>query len=148
MQNIDLKVLQKKKFTINGDENTILELNPSDMNVLVRLQENYPHITDFIAEFKDIEIKEDNTEEDIAQAAEKLKFIDSKMRTTIDTIFDTNVCEVCCPTLSLFTLIGGKFAYEYIIDAISALYEDELQKEFKKVEARIKKHTDKYTKEK
>lgn len=149
MQNIDLSALKKKQFTINGDENCILELNTSDVNIAVRLKENYPNIAEYLKEFDDLKAADDElTDETLALLSDKLKDVDNKLRDTIDKIFDSNVCEVCCPNISLFTIINGKFAYEYIIDALSALYEKDLQTEFKKVETRIKKHTDKYTKRK
>ena len=45
MQNIDLSALNtKKQFTINGDENRILELDVTDLNVIQRYNEATPKL--------------------------------------------------------------------------------------------------------
>ena len=40
LQNIDLSVFRKKQFTIDGDENRILELDTSDLNIIKRIKES------------------------------------------------------------------------------------------------------------
>ena len=39
---VDLSVTKKKKIRINGDNNKIIELNTSDLNILERLSKQYP----------------------------------------------------------------------------------------------------------
>ena len=42
--NIDLSVLRKKRFTLNGDVNRILELDTADLSIVQRLSEAYPEL--------------------------------------------------------------------------------------------------------
>ena len=78
--------------------------------------------------------------------SDKLSTIDNGMREQINYIFDSDVCSVCADNGSMYDLINGEFRYEVIITALSKLYEDNIAKESKKVQARIKKHTAKYSK--
>ena len=72
--------------------------------------------------------------------------IDMEMRQLVDEIFDSNVSEVCAPSGSMFDPFNGTFRYEHIIDVLSKLYKNNLNSEFKKMSARIRKKTSKYTK--
>ena len=43
---LDLSVTQKKKFRFDKDDNRILELNVSDMNIIGRISETYPKLNE------------------------------------------------------------------------------------------------------
>lgn len=152
--NIDLSSVRKKRFSINGDPNKILELNTSDLNIITRLNEAYPKLTKLAekASKKLSEVETTSEEESIFEdgSAEKLsnalKEIDSDMREAVDFIFDANVSEVCADDGSMYDPFNGQFRYEHIIDVLSGLYEQNLTKEMKKMTARVKKHTSKYIK--
>ena len=47
---LDLSSIRRKRFRIDGDDNRILELNTSDLNLLVRLKDAYPKIKKFVDE--------------------------------------------------------------------------------------------------
>lgn len=78
--------------------------------------------------------------------SEKLKGIDTKMKELMDFIFDSNVSEICAGNGSMYDPLDGYMRYEVIIDRLSDLYTDNLGKEMKKVQNRMKTHTAKYTK--
>lgn len=143
IQNIDLSVFHKKKFTIDGDENRVLELDTSDLNIVKRINEFYPKLKDLEEKIQNVpEFKDDQ----ITDMAEFLDNIDREMRIAVDTIFDSNVCEVCVPSGSMYDPINGRLRYEILIDVISKLYDENLTSEIKKVNRRIEKHTAKYVK--
>ena len=149
---ISLSGARKKKIRIDGDDNRILELNTSDLNLLVRLREVYPELTTLSKEafsnWPDEEIPEDMdfmSDPNVSKATEILKETDAKMRELIDYIFDANVSEVCAPSGSMYDPVGGKLRYEHIVDCLSALYEKDISMEMKKISKRVQKHTDKYT---
>ena len=145
---IDLSVIKKKKFRINGDNSKILELNVSDMGILSRLDEAYPKLMDLqnkVAELADINDEAEDREL-LSTTASKLKEIDGNMRETLDFIFQSNVSEVCGSEGSMYDPIEGTFRYEHIISTLTKLYENNLNAEFKKMKDRIGKHTAKYTK--
>ena len=149
---VSLSGARKKKIRIDGDDNRILELNTSDLNLLVRLREVYPELTalskEAFSNWPDEEISEDTdfmSDPNVSKATEILKETDAKMRDLIDYIFDSNVSEVCAPSGSMYDPVGGKLRYEHIVDCLSALYEKDISTEMKKISKRVQKHTDKYT---
>lgn len=143
---IELGPVQKKRFRINGDNNRILELNTSDMNILARLKEAYPKLNALAAKLEVIDYEDTGNEEaDVTKFAIDWKAIDDEMRDFVDYIFQANVSEVCAVEGSMYDPYNGKFRFEWIIDTLSDLYEKDLSKEFKKITQRVQKHTSKYS---
>lgn len=151
---INLSGIRKKRFRIDGDNDRILELNTSDLNIIVRLREAYPQLVELSNEaFKKWPETTPEDEEvdfmsdpNITATVELLKETDAKMRELIDYIFDSNVSEVCAPNGSMYDPINGKLRYEHIIECMSNLYETNITSEVKKISKRVEKHTDKYRK--
>ena len=140
--NLDLSETARTKIWVNGDNTKVLELNLTDMGVMSRLQDSYPKLDELTAEVKNL-ASADVSDEDIVATFKK---IDKQMREIVDNIFDYPVCEVCCDGGSMYDPVGGQLRFEYIIDRISKLYETSLNDEFKKMQAKMKTHTAKYTK--
>ena len=136
---IDLSVTKKKEFRIDKDDNRIIELNTSDMNILGRLQECYPKLDKLGV--KAMTISDSGLEETVTI----LKEIDSEMRKYVDFIFDSPVADICAPDGSMFDMFNGEFRFEHILNVLIGLYENNLDKEYKLMSKKIKKHTDKYT---
>lgn len=146
---VDLSVIKKKKFRINGDNSKILELNTSDMGIVTRLDESYQKLIDLqnsVASLADDVKDEDNDRETLSSTANKLNKIDGEMRELLDYIFQSNVSEICGSEGSMYDPINGTFRYEHIISTLIKLYENNLSKEFNKMKQNISKHTAKYTK--
>ena len=146
--NLDLSPIRKKRIAINGDENRILELNTSDLNITTRMRDAYPQLvklTEQLDAYSDIKT-EITDEESLTNVANEWQSIDTKMRELIDYMFDANVSEMCVPTGSMYDPINGKFRFEWLIDILSDLYEKELKSEFNKITKRVEKHTNKYVK--
>lgn len=151
--NINLEVTRKKKFRINGDPSTILELNTSDMNIVTRLKTILPRLQELQSEAQakiDSVAISPETEDltGIADFADVLCQIDSEMRALIDELFDANVSAVCAPSGSMYDPFNGEFRYEHIIEVIGNLYAENITSEFKKMEQRVNSKTAKYTKKK
>ena len=145
---VDLSIIKKKKFRINGDNTKILELNVADMGIISRLDESYPKLMDLqekVVELADVSDGADDREI-LSSTAKKLNEIDGEMRKALDYIFQSNVSEICGSEGSMYDPIEGTFRYEHIISTLAKLYENNLNSEFKKMKARISKHTSKYTK--
>ena len=149
VQDIDLSVTRKKKFRIDGDNNRMLELNISDLNIIVRLKETYPKLQELSE--KAANEWEDTDDEGIdgegaTKTVELLKSIDGEMRNLVDYIFDSNVSEVCAPDGSMFDPFNGRLRFDHIIEVLSGLYEENLESEVKKLTRNVQKHTSKYIK--
>lgn len=147
---IDLSETRRKCFHVNrgsgagGD----LYLNTSDMNIITRLEELYPKLQKLSqdASIKQLDIKDATNEKYVSKISQALKRIDTQMRDIIDEIFDSNVSEICAPDGSMFDPFNGDFRFEHIISKISALYDANVNDEFKKMSDKMKKRTSKYTK--
>ena len=151
IQDINLSAIKKKRFRINGDPNKILELNTSDLGISSRLSSAYERLTKNMEEVGEIlsGLPDDESEltdekEEIIQ--EKLQEIDAKMKKEMDYIFDAPVSEICCDGGSMYDPFEGMFRFEHIIDALTKLYETNLNSEFSKMKRRVSAKTSKYTK--
>ena len=135
---INLDGIQRTRFRINGDSNSIIELNLSDLQIHDRLVKGTDQLQAAISEIAELPADDEHL-------SEKLKQIDGKMREYIDYIFNYPVSDVCARYGTMYDLTNGKFRYEIIIEGLTKLYSNNIHDEFKKLNARIKKHTDKYT---
>lgn len=144
---VDLSVIAKKKFRINGDESRILELNTSDLGIMSRIKEAYPKLMELQDEVVNIgNVDTEDEIESISQIGDKLASVDMKMRDLLDFIFDSNVAEVCGKEGSMYDPVGGMFRYEHILDTLTKLYEKDINHEFNAMRTRVEKHTKKYHK--
>lgn len=146
--NIDLSSTRKKRFTIDGDPNRILELNTSDLTIVNRLEEVYPHLLDLSRKAMsqlpdDLDV---TTQDGLRTLSEALADIDAEMRGNLDYIFDSNVSQVCAPSGSMYDPFDGKFRFEHIIEKLSDEYENNMKKEYRRISAKVQKHTSKYVK--
>lgn len=147
--NIDLSALRKKRFTLDGDTNRVLELDTSDLSIVQRLSEAYPKLGELEREVSQItegvEATDESVARDLGTLATRLREADGKMREQLDYIFDSNVSEMCAPSGSMYDPIGGQLRYEHLITILVSLYEENLAKEMERVRKRVKSHTAKYT---
>lgn len=145
---IDLSAIRKKRFRINGDNNKYIELNTSDMNIITRLDKLYPKLEKLAQDAALKQLDKDNEDDEaiLSKISQTLVKIDAQMRQILDDIFDSNVSEACAPDGSMFDPFNGEFRFEHIIDVLTKLYTNNLNVEFRKMSAKMKKHTSKYTK--
>lgn len=134
---LNIKGIEKTKIRINGRDDSILELNLSDINIVTRLQEGYAKLDKLFNYMKELDIKEDNF-------STSLHDIDTQMRDAIDYIFDAPVSEVCCRQGTMFDLTDGEYRFEHIVNTLLNLYGTNIANEFEQMKKRIKKHTDTY----
>lgn len=150
VQDIDLSATKRKRFRINGDNNKILELNTSDLNIATRLSKSYDKLNAYMDEvgaaLQDIS-DDEISEEQQSLIEEQLEKIDTEMKEEMDYIFDAPVSKVCCDGGSMYDPFEGMFRFEHIIDALTKLYENNLNAEFTKMKRRVSAKTSKYTKQ-
>lgn len=137
---IDLNIdgVKKQRFRINGDPNSIIELDLSDLKIIDRLEDGLQKLETEMRKIAEVKPEDDNFSEVLNEA-------DTRMREYIDYIFDYPVSAVCARYGTMYDPKDGMFRYEHIIDALTKLYQNNINDEYKKFQARIKKHTDKYT---
>lgn len=145
---IDLKATARRKFRIDGDNSRLVELDPSDISIVTRIEEADSAFKECINQLQELANAKTETDEELYETGRKFKEIDQQMRQLVDNIFQSNVSEVCAPTGSMYDPIKGKFRYEYIIEALLNFYQGNIQKEFKEMNNRVSRRTSKYTKKK
>lgn len=147
---IDLSATRKKRFNVDLGSGSyrVLEIDTSDMTIINRLEQLYPKLQKLSQEasVKQLDLKDNDNERVITKLSQALTKIDMQMREIVDEIFNSNVSEVCAPSGSMFDPFNGEFRFEHIIDKISALYRNNVNDEFRKMSAKMKKRTSKYTK--
>lgn len=137
---IELGELQKKKFRLDRDNNRVIELNTSDISVVKRLEEVYPKMLEMVNKaHTDIT---DNPEGTIDTVLD----INEEMKKLLNYAFDSDVADKACPNGTLYDPINGKFRFEYIMERLIALYDENFRNEFNLMKKRVSKHTSKYTK--
>lgn len=135
---INLDGVNRQRFRINGDPNSVIELNLSDLGIAERLETGVKQLEEQMSKIAQLDA--DDTE-----LSSKLKEADTAMRECIDYIFDYPVSAVCAKYGTMYDPKDGKFRYEHIIEGLTKLYNNNLNEEYKKFQNRIKKHTAKYT---
>ena len=150
IKDVKIDVSKRKKFRINGNNDAILELDTTDLNISHRLNDAYDKLNKMMDEVKDKldgipDNDDDVTDDDTRTVGDALKMLDTNMREQVDYIFDAPVSEICLPHGSMYSPHNGMFNYEYIIDAVTSLYETDLNKEFTLMRKRVAARTEKYT---
>lgn len=135
---INIDGIKKQRFRINGDSTAIIELNLSDLNTVDRMQEGMKKLEEEMTAIANLP--------DDEKLSDKLKEADARMREYVDYIFDYPVSAVCVKNGTMYDPKDGMFTYEHIIDALTKLYTNNLNAEYKKMKSRVQKYTDKYTK--
>lgn len=135
---INIDGITRTRFRINGDPTAVIELNISDLGVIDRLESGLDKLDKDMTDIAALDTDEENF-------SERLKTIDQRMRETIDYIFDSPVSAVCAKYGTMYDPIDGMFRYERVIDGLTKLYTNNINAEYKKLQQRIKKYTDKYT---
>lgn len=145
--NINLTGASRKKYTIDGDENRVLEINTTDLGVISRLTEVEADIEKVIEEFSNDQSKFDfENLDDLKLASQKLKEVDVFIREKLDYLFDTNFSEVCAPHGTMLDPIDGSLRFTYLIEVMADVYTDSLSEALKKRADTMQKHTKKYVK--
>ena len=152
--NLDLSATKGTTIQVNGDPNAKFTLNLSDFGIYDRLTDGLNQLYDLFTELKtgmgtiaETEVPEDaeeGSEEDAKKFISVMKDVDEKMRNIVDYIFSAPVSDVCAPNGYMFDLFEGQLRFEYIINALTKLYENNINKEFYKVKSRINNKLPKY----
>lgn len=138
---LDISAIRKKRVRVNNDNDRIIELNISDLNIMNRLEVAYDKLNKMMDEvYKEVKTPEnpdDMSDDETAEIQKALAEIDKRMREQVDYIFDYPVSEACLYGGSMWDPIEGEFRYEHIITALLGLYENNLNSEFEKMKSRV-----------
>lgn len=152
--NVSIGLGNKKRFSVNGDLNTVIEFDPSDLGVANRLSKSLSLLSQTSEKWEELNKTVDaaNEADNIDSAMESMKEfskqfdeLEGKIRETIDFVFDSEIADKLLGNSSAFSPVNGKFKYEHIIESVLKCYEQQVQDEAPKFNKRkITKYTNKY----
>ena len=158
--NINLNITTRKKFTIDNDKSRVIELDTHDLALVNRLSESIKRMDSLKEDWEKLETTTDTSdkveisEEDVddtllkevADFSDQFAVIEAKMRDIVDYIFDCpGLCQTVVGNASVFSPVNGAYKFEQIIDVLTGLYEDSIEKEAKKInKQKVEAKTSKY----
>lgn len=121
-----------KHLAINGDENRIITINPTDIAVIKRYNEVIPQLDELSEKYK--EIPQEKTVEAISE-------LDKKAREFIDYIIGSPVSETVFGTANCLSYAGGQTIFENFLTAYMNYMTPAIKSEYEKSKKRIEKYT-------
>lgn len=156
LKNVDINVSTKQQFTVDNDQNKIIELDTGDYSIIGRLTEATDKIKLIGKQWEELLAKTTGDKE----SADEFNLDDAKtfsagfgemetsMRNLIDYIFDSpGLADTVLGSSSAFALTNGQYKYNKIISALTGLYEESIKKETDKLnKSMVNKKVSKYIK--
>lgn len=121
-----------KRLAINGDENRIITINPTDIAVIKRYNEVIPQLDELSEKYK--EIPQEKTVEAISE-------LDKKAREFIDYIIGSSVSETVFGNSNCLSFAGGQTIFENFLTAYMDYMTPAIKSEYDKSKKRIRKYT-------
>jgi hypothetical protein len=142
---LDLSGTRKKPINVMTPNGEIKQLNIDlgDFNILTRLKQMYGKFEEIATKASERFAEDLDNMDNIIDSLDDL---DTDMKACIDFVFDTNVSEICVGNGSIVSMYNGKFFFETIMEGLANLCGDNVAFEYKKMEQRIKKRTQQFTK--
>ena len=161
IDNINLNVNTRRKFTIDGDRDRVIYLDINDIGLVNRMSDSIKKMDELKEEWDKLESLADvhdsgdnKTDEEMDEAllkevtdfSEQFSLIENKMRDIVDYIFDyEGLCQTVVGNSSIFSPVNGVYKFEQVIDVLTGLYEDSIEKEAKKLNSKkVEQKTSKY----
>lgn len=135
----------RKVFSVDGDESRSFALDLTDTGILGRWHEMEDWFASADEKARDILSKADD-ENGIHDMSKAFYELDSEIKQKLNYLFDADVCTPVVGNGAIIRAVEGQPLFTIIISNLLPLYEKEIENENKKAQARIAKHTAKYTK--
>lgn len=137
-----------KSFMINDNPNKVIRFNPADPNLIKRLKQAESNILKKKSEVEcEIDISPDGTAAD--KTDEAVKYLDefeSLIREQFNFVFNADVYDMVFNGQSPLCMVKSGFLFEAVLNAITPLIQDEVNKYNKESEQRVAKYTARYYK--
>lgn len=144
--NLDLSATKGTKIQVNGNPEASFTLNLSDFGIYNRMKDGIQQLYDLFESLKEKmgnkaeEETPEGTDENTDTTTpilEVMAEMDKKMRDTMDYIFSAPVSDVCAPEGYMFDLFDGQLRFEHILNALTSLYEKNVNREYYNLKSRI-----------
>ena len=116
-----------KRLAINGDENRVIVVNPTDVGIVARYREKLPEIKKLSAETENFE--------------EIPHILDKKVREFVDYIIGLPVSETVFGKTNCISMAGGQTIFENFLTAYMEYMKPEIKAEYERSKKRVEKYT-------
>lgn len=116
-----------KRLAINGDENRVIVVNPTDIGIVARYREKLPEIEKLSAE--------------TGNSEEISDILDKKVREFIDYIISSPVSETVFGKTNCLSVAGGQTIIENFLTAYMEYMKPEIKAEYERSKKRVEKYT-------
>lgn len=131
-----------KRYTINGDSNKVIVINPSDFGIVERINDAYKMIDESSKLTEDVELKADGSPVlELEKAAEVVKGFRETINKAINYIFDSDVASIAFGNQSPLSLVGGIPLYQRFMNSVIPVIKKEIESEMNASQKRISKYT-------
>ncbi|QHQ61391.1 hypothetical protein Ana3638_11915 [Anaerocolumna sedimenticola] len=132
-----------KEFSINGDENRVIRINPSDFGLIERFNKAIENIENELGSLSTdvhLDAKGDPIEQ-LKEAADEVAKARIYVNEQIDYIFNSPVSNAVFGNQSPLSSPGGIPLVERFLNVVGPIINDMIKADVKAREARIKKYT-------
>lgn len=116
-----------KRLAINGDENRVIVVNPTDVGIVTRYREKLPEI--------------EKLSPDTADSEEIADVLDKKVREFVDYIIGSPVSEIVFGKTNCLSMAGGQTVFENFLTAYMEYMKPEIKAEYERSKKRVEKYT-------
>lgn len=116
-----------KRLAINGDENRVIVVNPTDVGIIKRYREKFPEIEKLSPDTENYE--------------EAVNILDKKVREFVDYIIGSPVSETVFGETNCLSIAGGQTVFENFLTAYMEYMKPEIKAEYERSKKRIEKYT-------
>lgn len=134
-----------KEFEINGDPNRILRFNPTDINLIDRMNESLKDMRERLEALGEIKITPaGDAISDMDEAATTVREINTLLRENIDKLFYPGAADVVFGMQNPLAMAGGSTVYENFMNGLMKAVGPMIEKEKKKSLERVEKYKKAY----
>lgn len=143
MKTLNFGLPKRKKFSIDGDETRVVELDTGDTGIIARWSAVQEWIGSAAEELERLSgMNQDETQ--AMETSKRFAEINEGAREKLNYLFDADVCTPIAGNGALIRLVNGDPLFMLIVDTLLPLYEADIKIEYEKSRKRIEKHTAKY----
>lgn len=145
MKTLSFGLPKRKKFSIDGDETRVIELDTGDTGILARWNGVQEWLMSAAQELEELS-KLTPDEEQAVNVSRRFAEIDAGAKERLNFLFDSDVCTPIAGNGALIRFVNGDPLFMLILDTLVPLFEADIKIEYEKSKKRIEKHTAKYAK--
>ena len=142
-----------EEFTINGDPQRVIRINPKDVNILARFEKSMKELKEESSSISDIEVRADGSlaemqHSKLSENARRLQEFNESINQKMNYIFNADVTSAAFGRQSPLSLSGrdNRFLFEVFLESALEAVKERLEEAAKSMEDRAAKYSGAYKK--